>query len=245
MAHFYLSDSVTGAGEGAIVVLSGDEGRHAATVARLRVGERVQVGDGRGRVAVAEAVAVSKDAVELRVEQARDVPAPAHRILLVQALAKSGRDELAIQAATELGVDVIVPWQASRSVTRWNGPKVATGAARWTAIVREAGKQAMRPRIPEVLALHSTTWVTGLARGKFLLVLDPDATERLADAVPRDLDRDLVVVVGPEGGIAPDELHALTEAGAVTARMGPTVLRTSTAGPAALAALAMHLDLWP
>jgi 16S rRNA (uracil1498-N3)-methyltransferase len=244
VAHFYLSEQVTGARVGDRLLLAGDEGRHAALVARIRVGERTAVGDGRGRIATAEATAVSKDTVELDVLDLVDVPAPRPAVTLVQALAKGGRDELAIQAATELGVAAVVPWQAARSVTRWEGRKAETGAARWAGIVREASKQAMRPWAATGLPLHGTADVVSLAARARTVVLDPDASTRLLDAVTPGLD-ELVLVVGPEGGIAPDELERLTAAGATTARMGPTVLRTSTAGPAALAALAPHLNLWP
>jgi 16S rRNA (uracil1498-N3)-methyltransferase len=239
VAHFYLAASLSDHA----AQLTGEEARHAAQVSRLRVGERVVVGDGRGRVAEAEALAVGRDLVELRVLSLRQEPPPAPRTVLVQALAKGGRDELAIQAATELGVAAVAPWQAARSVTRWEGRKADTGAARWAGIVREASKQAMRPWSAEVLPLHSTTDVAALAGRARTIVLDPDASLRLADAVDPGLEA-LVLVVGPEGGIAPQELERLTAAGGTTARMGPTVLRTSTAGPAALAALAIALDLW-
>ena len=244
MAHFYLSDQVTGAAAGDRLLLAGDEGRHAALVARMRVGERPSGGDGRGRVATAEAVAVSKDTVELEVVAVDETPEPRPRITLVQALAKGGRDELAIQAATELGVAAVAPWQAARSVTRWEGRKADAGAARWAGIVREASKQAMRPWAAIGLPLMSTADLVTLAGGTATVVLDPDAAVRLVDAVPAGT-ADLVLVVGPEGGIAPDELERLTAAGATAARLGPTVLRTSTAGPAALAALATVLGLWP
>jgi 16S rRNA (uracil1498-N3)-methyltransferase len=244
VAHFYLSEQVTGASVGDRLLLAGDEGRHAALVARMRVGERTTVGDGRGRVATAEATVVSKDTVELEVVDLDETPEPRPRITLVQALAKGGRDELAIQAATELGVAAVAPWQAARSVTRWEGRKAETGAARWAGIVREASKQAMRPWVAAGLPLMSTADVVALARDAATVVLDPDAAVRLADAVPAEVE-DLVLVVGPEGGIAPDELEQLAAAGATAARMGPTVLRTSTAGPAALAALAIALNLWP
>ena len=239
MAHFYLG-SVTGAE----AVLEGDEARHAAQVARLRTGERVVVGDGRGRVADAEAVTVARDRVELRVLAVRDEPLPAPRLVLVQALAKGGRDEAAVQAATELGVAAVVPWQAARSVSRWTGAKVDAGVARWAAIVREAGKQAMRPWAAEVLPLHSTADLARLVRGRTVLVLEPGAPTRLLDAVDAAAT-EVLLVVGPEGGVAPEELAALAAAGATPVRLGPTVLRTSTAGPAALAALSAHLDLWP
>lgn len=237
MAHFYLTASLTASA----AVLEGDEARHAAQVARLRVGEQVVVGDGRGRVADAEAVSVGRDAVELRVLALREVPAPVPRLVLVQALAKGGRDEAALQTAVELGVSAVVPWQAARSVSRWTGAKAQVGVARWASIAREAGKQAMRPWAAEVLPLHATAQVAALP-GR-LLVLEPGAAHRLVD-VGAGADP-LVLVVGPEGGIAPEELAAFTAAGATPVRLGPTVLRTSSAGPAALAALAAALDLWP
>ncbi|HEY0374688.1 MAG TPA: 16S rRNA (uracil(1498)-N(3))-methyltransferase [Amnibacterium sp.] len=244
MAHFYLSDQVTGAEVGDRLLLAGDEGRHAALVARMRAGERTTVGDGRGRVATAVATVVSKDTVELEVADLVETAEPRPRITLVQALAKGGRDELAVQAATELGVAAVAPWQAARSVTRWEGRKAETGSARWAGIVREASKQAMRPWAATGLPLMSTADVVALAAAAPTVVLDPDADLRLADAVHADVE-ELVLVVGPEGGIAPEELERLTAAGATAARMGSTVLRTSTAGPAALAALAIVLDLWP
>ena len=242
MAHFYLADAV---GEpGSLVELTGEEARHAAAVARLRAGEQVRVGDGRGRVAVAEATAVGRDRVALEVRSVDVVPEPAPRLHLVQALAKGGRDELAIQAATELGVATVAPWQAARSVPRWTGGKAEGGAARWASILREASKQAMRPWTATGLPLLTTPDLVDLVATRRVVLLDPDAPLRLVDAVPQGVE-DLVLVVGPEGGVAPEEAAALTAAGATAARMGPTVLRTSTAAPAALAALAVHLDLWP
>jgi 16S rRNA (uracil1498-N3)-methyltransferase len=161
----------------------------------------------------------------------------------VQALAKGGRDEAAVQAATELGVAAVVPWQAARSVSRWAGPKVDAGVARWASIVREAGKQSMRPWAAEVQPLATTADLAALAATTTMLLLEPTAEARLLDAEVA-ADRDVVLVVGPEGGIAPEELERLTAAGATAVRLGPLVLRTSTAGPAALAALAAKLDLW-
>jgi 16S rRNA (uracil1498-N3)-methyltransferase len=239
VAHFYLADAL---GEDA-ATLTGEEARHAAQVARLRASERVVVGDGRGRVADAEAVEVARDRVALRVLRLREEPPPAVRTVLVQALAKGGRDEAAVQAATELGVTEVVPWQAARSVARWSGPKAEAGAARWRSIVREAGKQSMRAWAAEVRPLATTADVAALAASATVLVLEPTAEARLLDVRPV-AGRDVVLVVGPEGGIAPEELERLAAAGAVPVRLGPHVLRTSTAGPAALAALAGPLGLW-
>ena len=137
----------------------------------------------------------------------------------MQALAKGGRDEAAVQAATELGVAAVVPWQAARSVTRWTGPKVASGVARWASIVREAGKQSMRPWAAEVLPLATTADLVALAGAATVLLLEPTADTRLLD-VPVPADREVLLVVGPEGGVAPEELARLTEAGATPVRRG-------------------------
>ena len=162
----------------------------------------------------------------------------------MQALAKGDRDELAVQAATELGVDAIVPWQAARSVSRWDA-KAEKGLARWRTIVREAAKQAHRPWIPEVEGVARLAEVVARAGDSRVLVLEPSAAERLTEvaSVPSDA-RDVVLVVGPEGGIAPEELDALRDAGARVVRLGETVLRTSTAGAAAIAVISAATGRW-
>ncbi|HEY8282246.1 MAG TPA: 16S rRNA (uracil(1498)-N(3))-methyltransferase, partial [Leifsonia sp.] len=163
-------------------------------------------------------------------------------ITLVQALAKGDRDELAVQAATELGVDRVVPWAAARSISRWEGPKVAKGRDRWASIVREAAKQSIRAWVPAVSELATTADIVSFCAHARVLVLEPDAPEPLTGVRPDE--RELVLVVGPEGGIAPQELDALRQAGAELVRLGDTVLRTSTAGPAALAVLNASLGRW-
>ncbi len=231
MAHCYYVDALD-AGVGETVVLGAEDARHAATVSRARVGETVLVGDGRGTLAEAAFVEVRPEVV-LEVRAVRREEAPSPRIGLAQALAKGDRDELAIQAATELGVDVVVPWQAARSIVSWRGERGAKALARWRTIVREAGKQSLRAHVPEVHGVVDTAGLAALADRFRLLVLEPTATASLADVEPDG--RDLLLVVGPEGGIAPDELERL---GGEHVRMGPHVVRTSTAGPAAIAALA-------
>ena len=239
--HFLLDDGPLQAGAGDDVVLTGAEAHHAATVRRVRVGEEVTLGDGRGAWLEAVVEAVAPREVTVRVRSREDVPAPTRRVVLVQALAKGDRDELAVQAATELGVDEIVPWQAARSISRWDAAKAAKGVARWQSIVREAAKQAHRAWVP-VVRQRVTTAQLG-SRSGLLLVLEPEATAALSRADLGDAD-ELVLVVGPEGGIAPEELAALADAGATPVRLGETVLRTSTAGPAALAVVSTLLGRW-
>lgn len=239
--HFVVTDA--GASHpGDQVVLTGAEAHHAAAVRRVRPGEEVTVGDGRGVWLTGVIASAAPREVVVDVVARRDVPAALPRLVLVQALAKGDRDELAIQAATELGADEIVPWQAARSVSRWDAAKAAKGVARWSTIVREAAKQAHRAWLPEVTAPVTTAQLTARAAASRVLVLEPTASAPLSAIEPDD--REIVLVVGPEGGITPDELAALEAAGARLVRLGDTVLRTSTAGPAALALLNARLGRW-
>lgn len=241
--HFVLDEPAT-AGAGDAVVLTGAEAHHAAAVRRVRVGEEVTVGDGRGAWLTGRCESVAPREVVVRVESRVDAPAPRPRVVLVQALAKGDRDELAIQAATELGVDVVVPWQAARSVSRWDAAKAEKGRTRWSTIVREAAKQAHRAWIPEVAPLVTTDQLVDRAPECRALVLEPTGADRLTDVDLRGEDRDVLLIVGPEGGIAPEERGRLDAAGARVVRLGDSVLRTSTAGPAALAVVSAALGRW-
>lgn len=245
MALHFLLDEPAVAAPGDAVILRGAEAHHASSVRRVRVGEEVTVGDGRGAWLTGAVESVAPREVVVRISARTDAPEPSPRVVLVQALAKGDRDELAVQAATELGADEIVPWQAARSVSRWDAAKAVKGRARWGTIVREAAKQAHRPWVPVVAELTSTAGLVQRAAASRLLVLEPTASERLSTLAVEDGDgRDIVLVVGPEGGIAPEELDALAAAGGRLVRLGDTVLRTSTAGPAALAVVSSALGRW-
>ena len=242
MALHFLVETSSDAAVGDLVSLTGAEAKHAAVVRRLRVGETVTVGDGAGVWLVGVAEEVSPSRVDVRVSERSTQEAPSPRIVLVQALAKGDRDELAVQAACELGVDEIVPWQASRSISRWDGPKAVKGRERWATIVREAAKQAHRRWVPEVAVPASTSDLAARASTQRVLLLDPGAPARLSELEPDG--RDVVLVVGPEGGISDDEIAKLAAAGAERVLLGDTVLRTSTAGPAAIAVLSVALGRW-
>lgn len=231
---------------GGQAVLDGPEGRHAATVRRLRAGERLLLTDGRGAVAEAVVTGVGKDRLELEVTGRREVPAPSTRVTVVQALPKSERSELAVELATEAGVDELVPWSAARCVARWQGPKADKGLARWRSVAREAAKQSRRAHVPLVHALVGTAELVALVRarvqgGGVALLLHESATDALRQ-VP--LAAEVLLVVGPEGGLDPAELAQLTAAGARAVHLGPTVLRTSTAAAVALGALGVLTDRW-
>ncbi len=226
------------------LVLDGPEGRHAADVRRLRVGELLVLTDGRGSAARCRVVGARKGELDLEVVDRWMEQPPAPRLVVVQALAKGDRGETAVETLTEVGVDVIVPWAASRSVTRWTPERAPKALARWRTAAHEAAKQARRCRWPEVTDLVASEGVCGLLADAALgLVLHEEATLPLA-SVPVPVDGDFVVVVGPEGGIAPEELSAFIAAGARPVHLGPTVLRTSTAGTAAAAAILSRTSRW-
>ncbi|WP_213815187.1 16S rRNA (uracil(1498)-N(3))-methyltransferase [Glaciihabitans sp. dw_435] len=242
MAHFYLNEFLLSAEIGGTAELVGAEARHAVTVSRVKPGDALTMGNGAGLVVSGTVRTADATQLTIDVESVQLEPAAAPAIWLAQALAKGDRDELAVQAATELGVDGVIPWSASRSISRWEGAKVVKGHDRWVAIVREATKQSVRAWMPEVADLVSTKQLVALAASAQVLVLDPTGEQALTE-IETDT-RDVVLVVGPEGGIADQELHALRTAGASIVRLGRTVLRTSTAGPAAIAVLSAKLGRW-
>lgn len=217
--------------------VTGPEGRHAVTVVRLRAGDEVLVSDGEGRRADVVVTRVDREEFTGCVLGLGYEPERSPRLVLVQALAKGQRDEQAIEAATELGVEEVVPWQATRSIVQWRGEKEDRGLARWRAVVTAAAKQSRRVRVPVVSPLVRAGAVRDLVRGAALaLVLDEEAAQPLA-GIPLPDGGDVLLFVGPEGGITSEELQVLVEAGALAVRLGPHVLRSSTAGPAALAVL--------
>jgi 16S rRNA (uracil1498-N3)-methyltransferase len=219
-----------------VAVLDGPEGHHAADVQRLRVGESLLLSDGRGGMASAVVQAVGRGRLEVSTVDSWYVDPSAPRLVVAQGIAKGDRGELAVQAMTEAGVDEIVPWAAARSVARWKDDRPL---ARWRAVAREAAKQARRAWLPVV----SDQVSTGVLAPRVTFVLDSSAEARLSTvdipAVP-----EIVLVIGPEGGVAPEELAAFVAAGAVPVRLGNTVLRTSTAGVAALSVLSGRLGRW-
>ena len=257
------------AAAGDVLTLTGPEARHAVSVRRLRTGERVDLVDGSGLRLVCEAMrpgapaagdrpdrprrSGGSDRLSVRVLERVEEPEPPVRLALVQAPAKGGRDEQAVETATEVGVDLVVPWRAGRCVSVWSGPRAARGRARWEATAREAAKQARRARVPRVERDLSTrelaAWVRGVTdAGGAVLVLHEEARTPIgAAALPEPgggRSPVLAVVVGPEGGIGEEEVAALEGAGARAVRLGPHVMRTASAGPVALALLAERAGLW-
>lgn len=233
---------------GEVAVVDGDEGFHAATVRRIRVGEELTLGDGNGVVARCVVEQVARDGLRARVLDRRHVQSARPPVTVVQALPKSERSELAVELATEAGADTLVAWQAARCVARWDGPRADKGLRRWSAVARAAAQQSRRAYIPPVEGVWSTAMLAVrigdlVAEGGLVLALDGVAERPLTDLSLAQATS-VTVVVGPEGGIAPDEITALVEAGAKAVRLGPTVLRTSTAAAVALGALGVLTSRW-
>jgi 16S rRNA (uracil1498-N3)-methyltransferase len=224
---------------GDVVVLSGPEGRHAAMVRRMRVGEAIDLVDGSGTRCTGTITAATKDTLTVAVSSRVHEPVPMPRITVVQALAKGDRGELAVELATEVGVDAILPWSASHCVVRWEGERGVKALERWRATAREAAKQSRRAWFPVVGEPLTTSQVAALP-GQ-VLVLHEAAQTPLSSVEPSG---DVVLVVGPEGGVSPDELRALTSAGATAVRLGASVLRTSTAGAVAAAVVSSRTGRW-
>ncbi len=243
LATFVLP-GVAAATVGQELVLDGSEGHHAATVRRLTTGEQLSLTDGEGTVARCRVTSVDKRSLVAEVLEVVTTPPETPRVVVVQAIPKGERGELAVEMLTEVGVDVIVPWAAARSVARWRGDRADKALAKWRTAAREAAKQARRSWFPTVADLATTDDVVALLSGASVrVVLHEAASGPLAD-VPVPGRGEIVVVVGPEGGITDDELEAFSAVGAEPLRMGSSVLRSSTAGVAAVAALLARTPRW-
>lgn len=240
----HLVPALAGVAVGQTVTVDGDEAHHAVVVRRLRVGEAVTLVDGIGLVATGEVSATTKRSFDVTVTAVEVVAEPSPRVTVVQALPKGERGELAVEVLTEIGAARIVPWAAARSVAVWKGERAARSHAKWQSTAREAAKQARRAWHPEVPPLASTPEVVGLVeRADLAVVLHEDATEPLGALAVPDAG-DILLVVGPEGGLTDEEVAAFVDAGAVACRLGDEVLRTSTAGVAAVAALLSRTARW-
>ena len=237
--------------EGAVFVLEGAEARHAVTVKRLAPGEPVDIVDGAGTRMSGRVLAASPAGLEVECASLAVEEQPGTRLVLVQALAKGDRDELAIETATELGIDAVIPWQSERSIVRWKAERAAKAHAKWQSVVTAAAKQARRAWVPEVRPAVDTAALAGLVEAAALaVILHEDAVRPLRSVLeawqgPEGTEPgEVLLIVGPEGGISPREVTRLCGKGAVTALLGHHVLRSSTAGPAAVVLASDVLGRW-
>jgi 16S rRNA (uracil1498-N3)-methyltransferase len=228
---------------GGLAVVDGDEGFHASSVRRIRPGEELDLSDGAGEIAHCVVEQVAKATLRARVLDRRSVVVPTPTVTIVQALPKSDRSELAVELATEAGADAFIAWHAARCVARWDGPRADKGLRRWRATARSAARQSRRAHIPSVSGVVSTAELVDMVGGMPSLVLHESATVPITEVPVAQADS-LMLVVGPEGGITDEEIEQLSAAGATAVRLGPTVLRTSTAAAVALGALGVLSGRW-
>ncbi len=227
---------------GTQLLLAGDEGRHAAVVRRIRAGEVIMIGDGRGRGVRGLVVEVRPSGLVVEVAGHLAVPDEARRLVAAQALAKGDRSELAVEMMTEMGVSEIVPWQATRSIVRWSEERAARSLTKWRSTVREAAKQSRRLSVPQVSEPLTTRWLAErVTNADLALLLYEEADESITE-VDLPAAGTVLIIIGPEGGISDDELDQLTRAGARPVSISEGVLRTSTAGVVALAALKLRRE---
>ncbi|MEY4042859.1 MAG: hypothetical protein RL529_426 [Actinomycetota bacterium] len=241
----FRTEFATPPAAGLAVTLGGSEGKHAVNVRRMRVGEGIQLSDGKGLRVRGTVSALGNNSLTVAIDTVAQETAPTVGLTIVQALAKGDRDELSIQAATELGCWGVVPWQADRSISKWEGAKVAKSVDRWQTIVAEAAKQSLRVFEPIVAQpINSKQLASAVGDFDLVLVLDPTAEVGLGGFDITGAHKSVAIVVGPEGGISDSELLALEQAGAKRVHLGEPILRTSTAGVAAIAVIQAKLGLW-
>lgn len=236
-----LVDSVAGS----LLTLEGDEGFHAVSVQRMRIGNSILLADGEGKLAHCEVESIEgKSTLHARVQAVTVTPPPQPRVIVVQALAKADRGELAVELLTEVGVDVIVPWAASRCIVKWDKEKSEKGVSKWRTTAREASKQSRRATIPQVTNLAQTSDVSRLiSETSHAYILHETGQLKLSNiSIP--LQGDVLLVVGPEGGLTEEELQEFTLKGGTIVRLGPTILRTSTAGTVAAGIVMSRTNRW-
>ena len=244
MVFLVEPDELAECAEGSTITVGGSEGRQGALVERLVPDEQVHLVDGRGRRATGLVLSADRISFKVQIMGVVQEPVPQPQMIVVQALAKGDRSQLAVEMLTESGVDVIIPWQAERCIARWIGDKSTRGRARWVAAAESATKKSRRSRMPEVHDLaYRAEVAAAIANSDLAIVLDESGGARLAHiAVPRS--GSVCLVIGPEGGISPGEISAFVDAGALVARMGDSVLRTSTAGVVAASVVMTRSGRW-
>lgn len=226
-AYFYSSEISVNQKE---FKLSGSEAHHAIKVRRVTEGEIVFITNGEGLVVEAIVLKIeSGKSLLLESKQTQQQNQKKPIIAVAQALAKGDRSDLSVELLTEVGVDEIIPWQANRSVSKWD-EKEDKALEKWIQISRESSKQSRRGIFPKITnVLKSPNLVNIFNKFSKVIVLDPDSPKKIIDQIENNLESYLLVI-GPEGGIEKEELDLFKKHHAVDARLGDSILRTSSAG---------------
>lgn len=250
----FIDPDITHPGEHGELTAPAAVAHHVVTVRRMQPGDELQLSDGAGLRITGSITSAARDGLRVAISDVTVEDPASPQLVLVQALAKSGRDLAAVEAAVEVGVDAVIPWEAQRSIVRWPAAKAGKTIAKWRHTSAAAAEQSRRAFVP---AIGELVRGSGLAHAftdaDAVFVLHEDASQPLTaqlrtladrlEAAPNGIER-IVLVVGPEGGISEAEISALTAAGAQTAVLGASVLRASTAGPVALGLCQAALGRW-
>ncbi|MCA1839530.1 MAG: 16S rRNA (uracil(1498)-N(3))-methyltransferase [Actinomycetota bacterium] len=224
------------------VVIDKEQSRHLALVRRARVGDRIQICDGEGTVAIASLESVGKMQVSAKIESSVSIAYPRPAITILQGLAKGAKVDLVVQKLTELGVDRIVIFESQRSIPAWDQGKAERALERWRSISFEAAKQSRRAWLPKVEGPLTFEEAALLADSHAATIVAHGAS---ATSARKELSKmnhglsDICVVIGPEGGLSLEEVSALEKGSAVIAGFGPNTMRTETAA-IVIAALVMY-----
>lgn len=240
MLPLFIVENIPDRGD---LVIEGDEAHHAGSVSRIKIGEKINVTNGVGRIAEVEVLDINKRNIGCRILEVRDEPRSRVVLTVIQALTKGDRARETIELLTEGGAEIIIPWQAAHSIGQWKEDKDAQG--KWRSWAREATKQSRRTWIPEILDLHTTAEVKRRIEDcELAIVLHEDGSERFSQVISGATPREILIIVGPEGGISEDEVASFVSAGAHSARLGKPVFRSAHAGVAALSALQSTIGIW-
>ncbi|EEH63959.1 RNA methyltransferase, RsmE family [Gleimia coleocanis DSM 15436] len=234
-APVYFHDDFTGLEVGKPFTFTGSEAHHAC-VMRVAPGEEIHLVDGHGLRVISEVISAADKSVTVRPREIKNETSIRPVTTLVQALAKGGRDEQAVEMATEVGIDKVIAWQSQRTIVKWEGKKQGKNLEKWSNLLKAATKQSRRSRIPTVDYAESTKSLLNKLTDAKLLVLH-ESGEHTLEQIPTEWfdTTEIALIVGPEGGITEAELAAFTAQGAQIVRIGNTVMRSSTAGTVALA----------
>lgn len=231
--RFYCREPLS---PGAHIDLPAPVARHAVRVLRLPPGAAIVLFDGRGGEYEARIERVERDRVVAALGAWRDVERESGlAVTLIQAVQAGEKMDYTVQKAVELGVSHIVPVDSRRSVTRLSGERAARRVAHWQGVAAAACEQCGRNQVPQLAPLEKLeNWLARPADGALRLILAPDAEQALVDLPPVS---NVQMLIGAEGGLDPQEIVAARQVGFRAVRMGPRILRTETAGLAALAAM--------
>jgi 16S rRNA (uracil1498-N3)-methyltransferase len=226
-----------------LIEVSGDEAHHAIKVLRINVSEEILISDGAGNWVRASVENIEKKTFTAKVLERGFQPEKSPRLIVVQGLPKSDRVKDAIEILVESGVDQIIPWQADRSISKWQKDSLD----KWQSAAVAATKQSRRYRKPEIIDGLSLSQLLEIeSENSAVLVMHESATTKLSEVVTSKFAgmSEIIIVIGPEGGISESELTVLEGAGAHIVGLGPEVFRSAHAGGAALSAVSALIGRW-